>query len=1062
MHKIIKWFVENSVAANLLMVLVLVAGLVTIPRTMMEIFPISLPDVVTVTIAYPGASPEEVEKSITTKIEEKIQGIESIKKIRSVSSENLSLINIELLPGQDISKSLDIIKTQVDGITSLPEEAERPVINQLSIQSKVISIAVSGEIDENSLTNLTRSIQDEISSLDGITLTSIDGIIAKEISIELSEKQLRKYSISFTDVVNAVERASIDLPGGKIETTRGEILIRTQGQALVGNDYSNISLITKSDGTRLKIGDVADVKDGFQDLGANIYFNGKPSKIINVYRVGHQNALDISKSVRDYIDMKIQTLPREISLTAWDDESRLLRGRIDLLLRNAKMGLILVVIVLALFLKPKLAFWVSIGIPISFMGALSMLPVLDVSINLLSLFSFILVLGIVVDDAIVVGENIYRYREKGLPLNIAATKGAYEVGTPVVFAVLTTMATFSPMLFVDGYVGRIWRIIPLVVIPTLAWSLIESLTILPSHLAHIKEKKTRIVFLRYISDRWEIIQNRIDKSLKNFINKKYSPLLKKSLKNPSLTISIFIFLLLINLGIVGGGWLKFSFFPPIESDSIKANIVFPEGTSIEVTEAAIKKLEESAAETKNYFIEKSDSNKDLFKNILSNVGFSKISQTNRSEPPGSNASISTINSSYGQVIIELAPGETRAMPIQDIVNKWRESTGSIPGTKELVFESAIFSSGQPINIQLSGPSLSDLQDVVVHLKENLVNYPGVFDITDSYSSGKQEIKVSLLAEAENYGINNFILAKQIRQAFYGEEIQTIQRGKDEIKVVVRYPKSSRESISNLEDLPIKSPDGREIPFKLVAKTEMSTGSPSILRINRNRSINVTADVDLSAGNTNMIIDDLSSNYFPKQLKSYPLISYSFEGEQREQNENLVSLGYNYLIALLVVYILLAIPFGSYTQPLIVMTAIPYGMIGAIIGHLIFGMNFTILSMIGIAALSGVVVNDSLVLIYFINRYRKKGYSAYEAAIKAGPTRFRAIMLTSFTTFVGLLPLLLEKSVQAQFLIPMAISLGFGVMFSTLITLILVPNSYLYLESLKEKYFSMLGSNDQVN
>ena len=1053
MHKIIKWFVENIVAANLLMVLVLTAGLVTIPRIMMEIFPIALPDVVTVSIVYPGASPEEVEKSITSKVEEKIQGIESIKKISSISSENLSLINIELLPGQDISKSLDIIKTQVDGMTSLPEEAENPIVNQFSIESKVISVAVSGDIDEYSLTNLARSIQDEIILLDDVTLTSIDGIISKEIAIELSDKQLRKYNISFSDVVNAVKRSSIDLPGGKIETTRGEILIRTEGQALSGSDYSKISLITKSDGTRLRIGDVANVKDGFQDLGAKIYFNGNPSKIINVYRVGNQNALDISKSVRNYINMKNQTLPEKISLTTWDDESRLLKGRIDLLLKNARMGLILVVIVLALFLKPKLAFWVSIGIPISFMGALSMLPGLDVSINLLSLFTFILVLGIVVDDAIIVGENIYRHREKGIDPHLAATEGAHEVGVPVVFAVLTTMATFSPMLFVDGYVGRIWRIIPLVVMPTLVWSLIESLTILPSHLAHMKERKSKLLFFEYISKIWTRIQNKINIRLKNFINNKYIPLLKKSLKNPPLTISIFMFLLLVNLGIIGGGWLKFSFFPPIESDSIKANIVFPEGTPVEVTESAIKRLENAAFETKNYFIEKSDANKNLFKNILSNIGFGKISQTNRSEPPGSNTGISTINSNQGQIIIELAPGETRSMPIQDIVNKWRENTGNILGTKELVFESSIFSSGEPINIQLSGPSLFELQNVVGDVKEHLSNYSGVFDITDSYSSGKQEIKVSLLPEAENYGINNFILAKQIRQAFYGEEIQTIQRGKDEIKVVVRYPKSSRESLSNLDDLPLQSPDGREIPFKLVAQTDLSTGAPSILRINRNRSISITADVDPSAGNANMILEDLSSNYFPKKLKSHPLVSYSFEGEQREQNDNLISLGYNYLIALLVVYILLAIPFKSYLQPLIVMTAIPYGIIGAIFGHLIFGMNFTILSMIGMVALSGVVVNDSLVLVDFINRFRKKGYSAYEAALEAGPTRFRAVVLTSFTTFVGLLPLLLEKSVQAQFLIPMAISLGFGVMFSTLITLILVPNSYLYLESLKKKLSS---------
>ena len=1052
MKNIIKWFVDNSVAANLFMILIIISGYVTLPKILMEIFPAPVLDIVTVSVPYPGASPEDIEKSICIKIEENIAGIESIKKIRSTALENQALIYAELLPGEEISKAKEDIASAVNAITTFPDQAEKPIISEFKIQSQVMQVSVSGDIDEESLTNIAKRIQDEISTLPNITLTTLSGIKSKEIAIEVSENQLKKYSLTFEQIVNAVKSSSIDMPGGKIESKNSEYLIRTDGQAHSGSDYKNITILTKLDGTRLKLGDIANIKDGFVDDPASLKFNGLPTKLINIFRVGNQNAIEVSDTVNEYINKAKLSLPKGVSITSWNDESNILRGRIDLLMRNARLGLGLVLLMLAIFLKPKLAFWVSLGIPISFMGALLMLPYLDVSINLLSLFTFILVLGIVVDDAVIVGENIYRHIEKGEDLKTAARVGAYEVGVPVIFAVLTTIATFSPMLFVEGSVGRIWRIIPLVVIPTLFWSLIESLTILPSHLAHMKTKKIRNKSFNIISKKWEKFQSKIEVGLKKIINNKYKPLLIKSIKNPFLTVSIFIFILLINIGLIGGGWLKFSFFPPIEGDVIIVDVNFPLGTPIDITSEAIDRVQKASVVTDKYFQDKIGQS--LFVNTLTSVGYENINATGQSGGPGGSAGVFTFSSHKGYIWAELISGEKRKIAVSDIINKWRDEVGDILGVKDIQFKSNLFDSGEPIDIQLTGLNFNDLNIIVNKIKNHLKNYVGIFDIKDSYSDGKSQLNISILPEAENYGISNYSIASQVRQAFYGQEIQTIQRGRDEIKVNIRYPKEDRKKISNLENMSIRTPDGREIPFKLVGEIKESISSPSITRIDRKRAINITADVDITKANSNEIVRNLEDNFLPELLKNYPYVNYSLEGEQRQQNENLESLANNYLLALILVYILLAIPFKSYIQPLVVMSAIPFGIIGAVIGHLLLGMNFSILSMIGIVALSGVVVNDSLVLVDFINRYHKQGYTIQEAAIESGQARFRPILLTSITTFVGLVPLLLEKSLQAQFLIPMGISLGFGVLFSTFITLILVPNGVIIIDQIRVKMKSL--------
>ena len=747
-------------------------------------------------------------------------------------------------------------------------------------------------------------------------------------------------------------------------------------------------------------------------------------------------------------------MPPGVSLTTMKDESVILRGRIELLTENAYLGLGLVLIVLALFLKPKLAAWVSLGIPISFMGGFWLLPLFDVSINMISLFTFILVLGIVVDDAIVVGENIHIYLKRGLSGVDAALEGAYQVAKPVIFAVLTTMVTFSPMILVEGALGKIWKIIPVVTILVLMFSLIESLTILPAHLAHMKineaKKKNRF------SQWWSDIQMGIHNWLQGFIKNKYTPVLELALKNRGNTVAIAISIFILTVGLVASGFIRFNFFPPLEADIVIAGVEYPEGTPVSLTKVGLDQIEKSAYKLKDSLEILYPENK-IFINMVSTAGDQPI-KTQSARGPG-NLDATFFGSHLAECVIELAPGEERPISTVEISKIWRELTGPIPGVKQVTFDSDLFTTGAPIEIQLSSVNREDLKAVTNSLKDKLQTYAGVFDIKDSFSAGKDEIKLNLLPEAQNYGITMASLARQVRQAFYGDEVQRVQRGRDEVKVFLRYPKDERVSLNNLEQMNVRVGNNVEVPLGQVAQGELSSGYSTITRTDRKRSISITADVDLSEANANEILAKFETEHIVPILLDYPSVNYSFEGEQREQRDTLSSLFKNLALALFVVYVLLAVPFKSYLQPLIIMSAIPFGFTGAVIGHIIMGMNLAVLSIIGIVALSGVVVNDSLVMVDFINRYKRDdGKTSLEAALAAGPRRFRPILLTSITTFVGLFPLLIEKSVQAQFLIPMAISLAYGVLFATLITLILVPTSYLIIEDIKDFFGRLANKN----
>ncbi|MFC1513738.1 efflux RND transporter permease subunit [candidate division KSB1 bacterium] len=1038
MNRAIAWFAENRVAANLLMFLILAAGFFSITQVKMEVFPEFSADMITVSVAYLGAAPEEVEEGVCVRIEEAVQDLEGIKKLTSTASEGVGSVTIEVEPDYDSRKLLDDIKSRVDAISTFPVETEKPVIQEIVTRRQVISIAVSGETNEKSLKSIAEQIRDELTDLPEISQVELAGARPYEISIEVSENQLRRFGLTFDEVAQAVRLSSLDLPGGSIKSNTGEYAIRTNAQAYKGLEFEKITLRSLPDGTRLTLGDVAEVVDGFADTDQVSRFDSEPVVLVQVFRVGDENVLTVADAVKEYIGKKQQQMPDGIHITTWKDDSLVFKDRLFLLLRNGRMGFALVFLALAFFLRLRLAWWVTVGMIVSFFGAFWTMPINDVSLNMISMFAFILVLGIVVDDAIVIGENIYSHVERGKSSLRAAIDGTREVAVPVTFAVLTTVAAFSPLLAVEGFMGKIMAVVPLIVIACLLFSLVESLFILPAHLSHTKVKGSNN-HRNGLYRKWNDFQKSLIDKFQLIVNRYYKNTLDFTLRWRYLTLSIGIGILLLSVSIVAGGRLGFVFMPDIESDNVLARLTMPQGTPVEITSQAVKRLEEGAQLLKMEY--ESNGNNPIV-NILSSIG----EQPSRDERGPAHGTLgSTSSSNIGEVNIQLIPGDLRTVNSEVLAVRWREIVGNISGAEELTFTSSLFSVGEPINIQLSGADYELLQSAANDLKDIFAGYAGVFDISDSYREGKKELQLQLKEDAKALGLTQTNLAFQVRQAFYGEEAQRIQRGRDDIRVMIRYPEEYRRSIGDLENMRIRVPGGVEVPFSVTADIVEGIGFASISRTDRKRAINITADVDVSIANSNEIILDMTANVLPGFLEDHPGISYTLEGEQYEQQKAFAGLGQGFLFALLVIYILLAIPFRSYMQPFIVMSAIPFGFIGAILGHIFMGMDLTIISGFGIVALTGVVVNDSLVLVDFINRRRAEGKELMEAIILAGVARFRPIMLTSLTTFAGLSPLLFEKSMQAQFLIPMAVSLAFGVLFATLITLVLVPAIYFILE-----------------
>ncbi|MDT0602089.1 efflux RND transporter permease subunit [Thalassotalea castellviae] len=1017
----IAWFARNHVAANLLMITILLMGLFSLKGNIpLEVFPSFESDIVSVQVSLRGATPEDTEQGVAIRIEEAVQDLEGIEKISSTSVEGSASVSIEADSGYDVRELLSDVKSRVDAINTFPADAEKPIIAIRQRIRDVMAVTVSSIYGEKEIREFAEQVRDDLLSLPQVTQVSLDAVRNYEINIEVSQEKLQQYQLTLSDISDAVQASSIDMSAGNVRTEGGDILVRSKGQAYRRDEFEKIVIKTHVDGTFLHLSDVAIVNDGFEEEPLRARFNGEQGALIEVFRIGNQSAIEVADAVKQYINDRQDTLPKGFKLGYWDDDSEIVKSRLNTLITNALQGGFLVLLLLTLFLRPSIAFWVFIGIPISFMGAFVMMPVFDISINIMSLFGFILVLGIVVDDAIVTGENIYRHTQTAKTSLQAAIEGTKEVAAPVTFGILTTVAAFLPLAFIEGRRGAMFAQIPVIVIPVLLFSLIESKFVLPSHLKHLKLRSDKTKVSKFSA--W---QQRFADGFENAILKYYQPILALATKNRLTTVSLFAGIFILIFAFISSGWTKFVFFPRIASETARANLTMPVGTSYDVVDSYVEKMSNAA--------------KTLQDKYRDEQGNSVILNT-----------LAITRNETGRVRFEILPADQNetGVDIRQLVAEWRELIGDLPGAESLTFRAEIGRAGDPIDIQLSATNLATLKEVAEQVKTRLTQYPTVFEISDSLSNGKEELTIELTEQGHAMGMSSSFVTRQVRNAFFGSQIQRIQRGRDDVRVMLKFPLSERKSIANLSNMLIRTPQGGKVPLSHVATLKPGKSPSAINRIDRYRTVNVTADIDKQ--NTNMTVLNAELQPYLEELTSkYPGVSFTLEGEAREQRESFGSMATGLIFIFFIIYCLLAIPFKSYIQPIIVMSVIPFGAIGAVVGHWIMGMDLTIMSMLGMMALIGVVVNDSLVLVDFINKRRLEGAELMESVLVAGRSRFRPVMLTSLTTFIGLMPLLFEKATQAQFLIPMAVSLGFGIIFATFITLVLVPVNYLLVEDAKE-------------
>ena len=1018
----IAWFTKNHVAANLLLISILLAGLFSVSTQIpLEVFPSFESDRISVSVSLRGSTPEDVEKGVTIRIEEAVQDLEGVKRITSRSAEGSASVTIEVETGYDPRELLADIKSRVDAINTFPVDAEKPIVSLAEWKREVIAVTVSSIYGEKETLEYAETVRDELLRLPSVTQVELSGVRNYEIAVEVSKDTLRQYDLSLSDISSAIRNSSTDVSAGNLKTEGGDVLIRSKGQAYRKDEFSKIVIKHQADGTIIRLGDIASIKDDFEETPVRTRFNGKQAAFIDVYRIGPQSAIEVADAVKNFIVAQQDNLPEGFELSYWDDDSEVVKSRIATLTSNAIQGGILVLALLTLFLRPAIAFWVFIGIPVSFMGAFLVMPLFGITLNVISLFGFILVLGIVVDDAIVTGENVYTHLKTAETGEQAAIRGTQEVATPVTFGVLTTVAAFLPLAFIEGARGAIFAQIPVVVIPVLLFSLIESKFVLPAHLKYLKLRHEKGE-----PTKLERLQQRFADGFEHAIMKYYQPLLNHALKNKLATVSLFVGIFVIILTLITSGWTKFVFFPRIPSETVRASVTFPAGTPFEVTNKYVIKMSDKAKELQDKY--RDEDGQSVILNILATTG-------------GRGGA-----SNSGSVRFETMPAEKRESDIgsRELASEWRDLIGIIPGAESVTFRAEFGRTSSPIDVQLTGNSISTLEQVAEKVKQRLATYPTVYEIADSMSDGKEELQIELTEQGLALGLNRVDVSQQIRNSFFGAQVQRIQRGRDDVRVMVRLPIDERRSVADLKDILINTPSGGTVPLSHVATLVPGQSPSSIYRIDRYRTLNVTADVEKSNTNMTVLQADLKS-YLDELMQQFPGADYSLEGEAKEQRESFGSLAWGLVFVFFIIYALLAIPFKSYMQPLIVMSVIPFGMIGAVMGHWIMGMELTIMSLLGMLALIGVVVNDSLVLVDFINKKREEGGDLLETVKMAGASRFRPVMLTSLTTFIGLMPLLFEKATQAQFLIPMAVSLGFGIIFATLITLLLVPVNYLLME-----------------
>jgi multidrug efflux pump subunit AcrB/ribosome modulation factor len=1021
----IQWFVNNPVAANLLMFSIFILGLMTIPDTRMELIPNVSLERIGIQTSLSGATVETVEATICKPLEQQIYDIPGTVDLTSIAYQGLCSITLDVADGFITKDILDEVKNRIQGSDILPKDASLPEIKELNVRNRVAKLILSGDSNYADLARIMRKVRQDLLEFDNISIIDLEDIRQSKIEINIPSHNLEKYDITFSQVNSLIKQQSGQLPGGLLKTQEGNVLITSNEQQESSAGFKNIVILSDSDGAEIKLKDIANITDNRYSHKHQASFDNKPAVSIDIYRIGEQNIMNIADSINTYV--ATAEIPDNMQLHIWQDDSKHFKSRIDLLLDNAFTGLLLLFIVLLLFLNARLSFWVSLGIPISFFGSLFLMPLFDVSINIISLFAFILVLGIVVDDAVVVGESVHQQNQLGNYGSAGALEGTYQVYKPIFFAIATSIVAFLPLLFLPGPEGKLMQAIPIVVILTLIFSLIESLYILPAHLSSNKatvNKKDNVLIK---------IQNIFSKNIDRFIDRIYQPLLIKSLHNKGLVVIGFSLVFVLFMVMVSTGWMRVALFSAIEADVVIASVAFPEGSPRHKTEMAIKQLMTAA----NQLTEETISGASA--TILHS--YSVIGPKNKI----SNQDLNKNLDHSAQVILELSTSNDRQYSGLQLLQRWRELTGQISDIEDLKFSASLNPAQPDINIEFSGHDLAQLTSAAGSLKKVLAEYNGSYDIRDSISSAKQQANITLRNNAIALELSLEQVLSQVHSAYQGNSVKNIQTQDDEINVWLGLPEDERSSMWYLENLPIKLHSSQYVSLSSIANITYQPARNHIKRYEQQRIVSVSAYIDSQKNSISQIKKELQEYKLDKIISNHSNIRWNTAGQQKSIAEFLRILSKGYLLAILAMYLMMAVLFASYSQPLLVLFAIPFGLLGSLVGHLCLNLELTLWSFVGMVAVSGVVVNDNLVLMNYINQQRDKGHSVFIAVCDAGRKRFRPILLTSLTTFVGLTPLILETSIQAQFLIPMAVSLAFGVLFATFISLLLVPTSYLLLD-----------------
>jgi len=1005
--------VHNRITPSLLMLMLMIGGLFTAFRIKQEIYPEFELDFVNIRVPYPGASPEEIEQGIILAVEEAVRGVEGVKEVAATASEGTGAVSVEVMEGADAQRVYQDIQQGIERITTFPEDAEKPQVSLAARRHGVLSLLVYGDADEWVLRDVAERIRDRLLQGPEITQVDLSGVRNYEIRIDVPQENLRAYGLTLAQIAQTIRQSAIEVPGGSIKSEAGEILLRMRDRRDWAREFGDLPIVTTSEGAVLHLRDIAEVREGFEDSDRIASYNGQRAVGIEVYRVGAQTPISVSTAVHEALDEIEADLPPGVHCAIRSDQSEVYRQRLDLLLKNAYYGLLLVLLVLGAFLQVRLAFWVTMCIPTAFLGTLLFMPTMDISINMISMFAFIMALGLIVDSSIVSGENIYEYRQRGMSRLDAAVQGVRDVNIPIAFSILTNIASFVPLMYLPGFIGKMWGVVPAVVITATLITWFQPILILPSQLARSMETQNGGVMSRI-----ERQQQKIGSLLSRFINRVYAPFLERCIRRRYLTASVLLAVLLIVLAYAFSGRMGIVLMAKVESDRAYVTATLPYGSPLSKAVAVRDRLVAAANEVRDKY------------------GGDRLAQ----------GVYASIDGNVVQVAIYLTQPDVRPLSTGEVTNIWREKVGQIPGLESLLFESDRGGpgGGTSITVELSHRDIKVLEQASAELAQRLEQFARTRDISAGYTPGKEQLNFRLKPEGLSLGLTSSEVARQVRNAFYGAEALRQQRGRNEVTVRVRLPEQERLSEYDIEQLLIRTPAGRDVPLYQIAEVSRGRAYTSITRRDGRRTVAVRTNV-VPDRETNQVLATLTEDVLPQLVSDYPGLTYNFRGRQAAMSESMSSLNVGFILALIAIYVLLAIPFRSYTQPIIVMMAIPFGVVGAILGHLIMGYAIDLVSMMGMVALAGVVVNNALVMIDYANRRRGEGITALDAIHRAGVRRFRPIILSSLTTFGGLAPMIFETSRQARFMIPMAISLGYGLIFATTVTLILVPCLYLIVE-----------------